>query len=165
MKNKTRLLWNERTTSAKIIDEPLKTCVFSQLIIDTLSVSSQSICTHVQYRNNFNMNIIIDTNNEDFFIFVPEYTALYSFGSFIIEFHCWNVCLLFENSNWILNFCSLGSFNCWLCSFFLSISLLSQWNQLNSGAGLYHQCNNSKWRALFMSLLLWHNFNLTAVHN
>lgn len=58
MKNKKRLLQNERTKSAKIIimDEPLKTCVFSvqcsvslSLRNDTFSVSR----ANVQNRNKF----------------------------------------------------------------------------------------------------------------
>lgn len=101
MKNKKRLLWNERTKSAKIIDEPLKICVFNQLIIDNWHIvgftPAYIICTMYNIETSLwlNMNIIIDTDNEDFVIFIPEYATLYSFGSFISEFHCWKVWIEF----------------------------------------------------------------------
>lgn len=82
--------------------------LFSQLIIDNWHIVDftpayvYSVhCTYsVQYRETcLWVNIsIINTDNENFVIFIPEYAALYSFGSFIIEFQ------LFESLPFVRKF-------------------------------------------------------------
>lgn len=88
-----------------------------------------------------------------FVIFIPEYVALYSFGSFIIEFQLFKSLPFVQkfklNVELLMPF--IGLIQLLLIVQFLSIPFLSlslaEWNQLKSGVEFYHQCNNSKWHA------------------